>query len=135
MPYTAPATNPLLFCQRSRMYCESARCGSIARTAAMGHSAIAPAASARRQSLWLRKKDELLNHHLDGLRGRPHGGAIVEERQIRALGAGVGHARGEEPLRDDAAVRRAGAASGRERHASRLPAERVRDEAGGNREA
>ena len=159
MAYTGPATKPLFFSQRSRMYCENARSGSMARAASIGQSAIVAdqehasreaetgsdlmhlslvedtserseashANGARRRSgaresvsgsprgeaPRLRKKRELLNHHLDGLRGRPCGAAIVEQRQLQPLGARRGHARGEQPLGDDAVTARRPAPLGR----------------------
>src|SRR6266536_6676022 len=126
MAYTWPPSYPPFLSQRSRMYCESARSGSAARAAASGHTATIAASTAADRPL--RKKRELLNHHLDILRGRLWRTPVVKQHDVRILGARRRHAHGEQPLGHEVVA--AGCApqsNGSERHASRLPAERVRD--------
>src|SRR4051794_18530587 len=110
------------------MYCESARSGSAAPAVLLGHTAVMMQNSAaERQQPPLRKKREPLNHHLDTLRGRFRGRTIAEQRDVQILGANVRHTRGEQPLSQYVIAAPRNTASNRlERHAARLPAERVR---------
>src|SRR5690606_13069676 len=99
-----PATKPPLRSQRSRRYCERARSGSAARTGTVDQTANAASRNAARQVRVLRQKRELLNHHLDSLRGGLPPAAIVEQCYLRSLGTRRRHARIEQPLGDNAGV-------------------------------
>src|SRR5262249_31756774 len=130
---TAPPGNPFSAVHSSRTYWESARFGSIACTAWSEHKTARPASSAA-----LRKVLELLKDDLGLLLDRHRRIAEHVEIDPDRLTARRRHA-GREVTRRERR-RRAGGGGGRrtegaERDASRLPAEHVREPAGGGAEA